>query len=105
MQRRPKVTSAVATKATSRKIGLGTVLRDLRRLEEAWQYFAEVLRIRRRLEEGQPGGFLPQVAGTLNNLGTILHNLCRLEEARQHCTEALRHYRRLEEGQPSVFLP
>ncbi|MFE1466605.1 P-loop NTPase, partial [Nocardiopsis dassonvillei] len=61
--------------------------------------------IYRALAEQDPGAFLPNLAGSLNNQSNRLGDVGRREEALEAITEAVGHYRTLAEQRPDVFLP
>ncbi len=84
---------------------LGNVLSELGRREEALAATEEAVGLFRRLAEGQPAAFLPDLAGSLNNLGNRLAALGRREEALAAAEEAVALYRRLAEKQPAAFRP
>jgi hypothetical protein len=84
---------------------LGSMLRDLRRHQDALAATAEAVRIGRHLVAARPDAFLHELAGTLSNLSVMLNDNGRCEDAFPPAHEAARHYRSLAAGRPDAFLP
>ena len=59
----------------------------------------------RTLATADPGGFLPDLAASLNNLSVRLAELGRLDEALVLMQEAVSHYRALTRESRKAFLP
>jgi tetratricopeptide (TPR) repeat protein len=84
---------------------LGTKLSDQGRREEALAGAQEAVDIYRRLTQGRPDAFLPDLAAGLNNLGVTLSDLGRRAEALATAQEAVDIRRWLAQGRPDAFLP
>ncbi|RSM68921.1 hypothetical protein DL991_40790, partial [Amycolatopsis sp. WAC 01375] len=59
----------------------------------------------RQLAESDPGAFLPQLAGSLNNQANLRSEVGNRAGALAAIDEAVTHYRRLAESDPGAFLP
>ena len=68
-------------------------------------YYVQSLKEFRERATANPGAFLPNVAGTLNNLAVLHSNLNRFEMAEKEYKEALEIRRKLAEAIPNAFLP
>src|ERR1022692_3698086 len=75
-----------------------------RRWRPAEAAYLEALAIRRRLAEGKPETYLPEVATTLNNLAALYSATQRMKEAETPWLEALSIYRRTAEANPEAFM-
>ena len=73
------------------------------RFEKAAAEYKEALEIRRRLAEGNPEAYEPDVATTLNNLAILHRDTQRLAEAEEECMEAVEIWHRLVEENASVY--
>ncbi|MEV6150573.1 tetratricopeptide repeat protein [Nonomuraea sp. NPDC052129] len=65
----------------------------------------EAVDIYRRLAEVEPGAYLPNLAGSLNNLGTRLSEVGDRRAALEPTREAVGIHRRLAEVEPDAYLP
>ena len=83
--------------------GLGVVLSDIGRAEEAEIFYHEALATYRKLAAENPAQYNGDLARVCNNYGNLLNNIGRAEEAEALYREALAIYRKLAAENPAQY--
>ena len=78
---------------------------DQNDFNRAERYYVKALEIRRRLAQGNPQAYEPDLAKTLNNLAILFYDSQRLTESEAIYMEALEIYRRFAQGNPQAYEP